>query len=193
MGRFSAIALLVVAVAAVGLAWGLGAFGPPPAGAAWAASPVTAGSIAVLVLAIVTLVPNAQAVADRVRMPTPPVIEHPVLGALTYRDGTWTARPGAGPAFWCRDRRIGPDPALLEAAADAWPRLPEWEATARAWLAGIGRAADTYGALHAVTARPVHPPRAGVFEIVLLFDLPDSDDGLDVIFRDGAPVDWDQH
>ena len=155
--------------------------------------PLWSASAIVLLITIAVVLLNMASIIDWFRLRVPPVVHDDVLGDLTYRNGVWSTRPARGASVWMFGRRIGPDAELVQAAARDWPNVIAMEAEARAFAERSGTPAAGIGPLNALQPLWTGSKRDRSVIVLLEFGLVDEVDVLDVIFRDGKPVEVDIH
>lgn len=150
-------------------------------------------SLLVLLIAAIALWANLTSIIDWFRIRVPRVIHDDTLGDLTYRDGTWSTRSPEGPSVWMFGRRSGPDPELVRAAAEAWTKVDALEAAARAYAERWGVPVDKIGRFTGLMAEWTGSKDARRAVILVGFKLIEESDVLDVVFREGQPVEVEIH
>ena len=175
---------LIVLAAILNIAWSVahGWWRHPPS---TFVSLAFSASVVVLVLTALCVSANLVSIADWFRVRVPPVVHDGVAGDLTYRDGIWRGEK----LLWLEGRRTGPDPVLVGIGSGAVGDSVALEARAREFAISSEIPAEQVGVLNGI--RPLRT-RYGVL-IVLEFSLTNSEDVLDVTFRDGEPIEVDIH
>ena len=157
------------------------------------ATALSSASVIVLLIAAIAVWANLTSIVDWFRIRVPSVIHDEVLGDLTYRDGTWSAHPDPGASVWMFGRRSGPDPALVRAGSEAWTKVIPLEAAARSYAERWGVPAEKIGPLRGLQAEWTGSKGARRVLILVGFKLIEESDVLDVIVRDGEPIEVDIH